>query len=44
MSTANRTLTPVYRHLCAFHHFRIVSFVIRIVSVAVDVHKTSAVF
>jgi hypothetical protein len=32
MSTANRTLPPVYRHLCAFHHFRFASGLIRIVS------------
>jgi hypothetical protein len=31
MSTANRTLTPVYRHLCALHHFRFARGLIRIV-------------
>ena len=34
MSTANRTLTPVYRHLCAFHHFRFACGLIRIARVA----------
>jgi hypothetical protein len=44
MSTANRTSTPVYGHLRAFNHFRFARGLIRIVRVAVDVHKTSAVF
>jgi hypothetical protein len=31
MSTANRTLPPVYRHLCVFYHFRFACGLIRIV-------------